>query len=236
MKLKSKRFSFFFSFFLSFFHPAARKLSLDKSLDVVQPEQVLLLLLHVNVVGDEDGQGLVDAALVQVALEQHLEILVEVSVGRPHVQVLTLVGGVGRLGIGVGGVGVVVDVVDDDHAVLGDRLDGERAPVLLLDDDVDAGGEGVRFAFDVQGVLGFEVLAVAGVVDVFFVDHGVVLEFVAVGVVGVEVGDGEGDADSEGGAGVSVEFFLLRFLRHGFAGGWSGGRGVRMHTSRHQRF
>jgi len=43
-------------------------LCLNELLHISQPPQVLLLLLHVNVVGDEEGQGCVDASLIQISL------------------------------------------------------------------------------------------------------------------------------------------------------------------------
>lgn len=48
----------------------------DKVLDVVEPLDVLLLLLVVNVVGDEQCEAGVDATLLKVLLKEDLEVLV----------------------------------------------------------------------------------------------------------------------------------------------------------------
>jgi len=52
----------------------------------VQPPDVLLLLLVVNVVGDEESQTGVDAALLKVLLKQDLQVLVQVVEGRASVE------------------------------------------------------------------------------------------------------------------------------------------------------
>lgn len=59
-------------------------------------------------------------------------------------------------------------------------------------------------AFGVGGVFRVQLRGVGGVDVGVFVGHGTVLEFVGVGVVGVEVSDGEGDADSVGEVEVSL--------------------------------
>lgn len=48
----------------------------DKVLDVVEPLDVLLLLLVVNVVGDEQCEAGVDATFLKVLLKEDLEVLV----------------------------------------------------------------------------------------------------------------------------------------------------------------
>ena len=59
---------------------------LHKVLDPVQPAQVLLLLLDVNVLRDEERQGCVDATRIEVRLEQALDLLVELLEGRAGVE------------------------------------------------------------------------------------------------------------------------------------------------------
>lgn len=63
----------------------------DKVLDVVEPLDVLLLLLVVNVVGDEQCETGVDATLLKVLLKEDLEVLVEVAERRALLQVRSVV-------------------------------------------------------------------------------------------------------------------------------------------------
>ena len=44
----------------------------NEVLDIRQPSQIFSLLLHVNVIRYEDGQGGVDSSLLQVSLQQDL--------------------------------------------------------------------------------------------------------------------------------------------------------------------
>lgn len=60
--------------------------SLNERLDIIQPPDVLLLLLVVNVVGDEQGQAGVYASLFKVLLQQNLEVFVQVAERGPRVQ------------------------------------------------------------------------------------------------------------------------------------------------------
>ena len=61
---------------------------LNEVLDLLQPAKVLLLLLDVDVLGDEDGEISVNTALVEVGLKESLEILVELGEGRAGVHLL----------------------------------------------------------------------------------------------------------------------------------------------------
>ena len=61
---------------------------LDEVLDLLQPAEVLLLLLDVDVLGNEDGEIGVNTALVEVGLKESLEVLVELREGRAGVQFL----------------------------------------------------------------------------------------------------------------------------------------------------
>lgn len=126
----------------------------------VQPPDVLLLLLVVNVVGDEEGEARVDAPLLEVLLEQDLQVLVEVVEGRAGVErpprpVLLGGGGVGQ----VSG-WEVVEVLDEEVAVLGRGFDGQRALAGPLDADAGASGEALLAGLVVVVVLEF--LAVGG--------------------------------------------------------------------------
>jgi hypothetical protein len=186
----------------------------------VQPPDVLLLLLVVYVVRDEEGQARVDAALLEVLLEQDLEVLVEVAEGRARVQGAPLPVLLGSLGVGQVGLGEVVQVLDDKVTVLSGRLNGERTLARALNVDADAGGEtlaGVLVVLVVKllavsggvAVVGHADVAILGMavrgstlgvgaarleVHVGVVVGGLVLREL-VGHVVVEVGRGEGDAD-----------------------------------------
>lgn len=172
-------------------------LNIDESADVLEPADVLLLLLGINVVGDKDGQGLVDATLLEEALHQHLQVLVEAAKGRAGVDVGALLGGLGGVDAGDGGVLVEEHVVDDDFAVAGGGVDVEGAVGLagLLDQDgqVDRCA-GVFVGLAVEDVVG--VLLLVGLEGLF--GELVLLEEAVLGV-GVEicdVSDGEADGDS----------------------------------------
>ena len=61
---------------------------LDKVLDLLQPAEVLLLLLDVDVLGNEDGEISVNTTLIEVGLEESLEVLVKLGEGRAGVHLL----------------------------------------------------------------------------------------------------------------------------------------------------
>ena len=61
---------------------------LDEVLDLLQPAKVLLLLLDVDVLGNEDGEIGVNTTLVEVGLEESLEVLVKLGEGRAGVHLL----------------------------------------------------------------------------------------------------------------------------------------------------
>jgi hypothetical protein len=117
---------------------------LDKVLDLLQPAEVLLLLLHIDVLGNEDGEIGINTPLVEVGLEESLEVLVELREGRAGVHLLRGKGLVGDLGLRQVGGGQVSDGLDLECAAVGDEVDAEGASVLLAgarDEDVDVGGE-----------------------------------------------------------------------------------------------
>lgn len=118
---------------------------LDKVLDLLQPAKVLLLLLHVDVLGNEDGEVGVNTTLVEVGLEESLEVLVKLGEGRARVHLLGGEGLVGDLGLGKVGGGEVGDGLDLEGTAVGDEVDAESSGVLLAgagDEDIDIGGEG----------------------------------------------------------------------------------------------
>lgn len=118
---------------------------LNKVLNLLQPTEVLLLLLDVDIFGDEHGELGVDAAVVEVRLEQGLQVLVELGEGRAGVQLLGGHGLVGDLGFGQVGGGQVRDGVDGEVAAVGHEVDAQSAGVLLAgarDEHVHVGGEG----------------------------------------------------------------------------------------------
>lgn len=175
------------------------RLGINEALDVAQPAEVLVLLLDVDVVGHKDGQRLGDAALLEEALHEDLQVLVEGAKRRAWVDVGALLGGLGGLGAGELGVGVVVQVLDDNVAVLGGGVDAEGAGLAgLLDDDGQVDGRGrllvhVGLVHLVLGVLRLALARLGGlhlVADVL-----VLLEAGLVGVKVVDVGNGEGNGD-----------------------------------------
>jgi len=181
----------------------ALSLRVNEVLDVVEPAKVLLLLLYVHVVGDEQSKRLVDAAVLKVPLHEDLEVLVESAERWAGVDGL---GGVGRLGAGGMrqlGVLVEVHVLDNDGAILGDRLDADRALAGLLDHNVQAAPDGsilgtgllvVELLLEVLGLAAVLRLALTG--KLLICERAVLL--VGLVLVAVEIGDGEGDGDPVG--------------------------------------
>lgn len=193
------------------------RLRVNKGLDVAQPSEVLFLLLDVHVVGDEDGQGLRDAALFEEALHQNLQVFVEAAEGRTGVDVGALLGGFGAVDLCDLGVLVEEHVLDDNVAVLGGGVNVESTGSLagLLDDDGEVDGGGrlvVELVFHLVDVffrtaIGLLVLGLCGFVE-FFVFEGGIL---GVGVVVGDVGDGEADGDSRRALGFSFSFSFSFF-------------------------
>lgn len=208
-------------------------LSIDETLDVAQPPRVLLLLLDVDVVGDEEGEVLGDAPLLEEALDHDLEVVVEAAEGGAGVGAGAAVGVGGAVELGDGGVLVEVHRLDDDGAVLDRGLDAEGAARLagLLDEHRHValhGGllVGQAVVLEVLVVLlllvlelllgaggagaagGGDVRLLVGVLgDVVLVDR-VVEGGVVVGVEVHEVRDGEADGDSIRGVQCKHIFFF----------------------------
>ena len=185
---------------------AVNHLSVDESLDVVQPPSVLTLLLDVDVVGNKDGESLGDATLLKEALHEDLEVVIEAAEGRSGVDVGTLLGGLGGLDLGNLGVVVVKEVLDYDVAVLGGGINVESARGLagLLDNNGQVDGGGVLLlSFLIELLLELLVgtgvaLAALGLALEAFLLEAVLL---GVGVVASDIGNRE--ADSDPGIGVS---------------------------------
>lgn len=168
-------------------------LRINEALDVLQPGKVLLLLLHVHVVGDKNGEALADATLLEVALHQDLKVLIQVAEGRTGVQGTSLVVGLGRVGVGQLGVLEVEHVLNNDVAVLGGGLNGQGTLAGLLDDNVKLAGDGGIIGVHLVHLVSLAVLLVAG--GRILVSEGGVV--VGLGVLEVgEVGNGEGDSDT----------------------------------------
>ena len=176
-------------------------LGVNEILDVLHPGLVLALLLHVHVVGDKDGESLGDAALLEVALEKDLEILVEATEGRARVDVLGGVGDLGGVAVRVARVLEVVEVLDHDLAVLRQGLDVQRALAGLLHHDVQAERHGrlvTLLALDtvLLGSIGLGLgLATLRGVEVL-VSQGLIIEALLRLEVG-DIGDREGNGDAE---------------------------------------
>lgn len=176
-------------------------LGVNEALDLLQPGLVLALLLDVHVVGDEDSEGLGDAALLEVAFHEDLEVLVKAAEGRARVDVLGSVVGFGCGAVSVLGVLEVIEVVDHDLTVLSKRLDVQRALARLLHDNVQPTGDGrlalvaglyfLLLAFGLGRLLGLRRIQL-------LVAQGAVLE-VGIRLVVSKVGDGEryGDAETD---------------------------------------
>lgn len=167
-------------------------LSSDELADVLQPRDVLLLLLVGNVVGDHGLELNVKTTLLEVAAPESNQLGVQVLGGRAGVEALA--GPVLLSGLGVGGLGIlkVGDLLNLEVTVLDDSLDQEGAVGGLLNGDSQASGEGggqnVVLALELALVL----LLVGGLVGqsvVGQVVHGVLGEV-------VDIGDSEGNTDA----------------------------------------
>jgi hypothetical protein len=158
----------------------------------LEPADIFLLLLNLDVVGDHVGKLGVDAALLKVTLKVRLQILIEVLEGRAGVQALAgpvLLSGnsMGKVGLGEEG-----NFFDLEKAILSEGLDEEGAVAGLLNGHIDARGEaGLEVTVNIvklavsggDAVLGVlcDVSATAGV------DGLVTLEVEIVGEAGIKV-------------------------------------------------
>ena len=170
-------------------------LGINKALEVVEEAQVLALLLEVEVLGHKDGQGLGDAALLQVAVQKNLQVLVQAAKGGAGVDALGGVGGLGRGLAGHRGVLVVVQVVDNERALLRGGLDIQGALARLLNDNRQAARHGARVDLAVLVLLGLlgQLLGLALALGLLVRQSSVVV--VQLGVVVGQVGNRERDGD-----------------------------------------
>lgn len=203
----------------------------------LQPPNVFLLLLVVNVVGNEQSHAGVDAAILDVLLEEDLEVLIQLVEVRTGIQCLPRPALLRSLRFGKVGVRKVSDILDDDITILHSGLDRESALARTLDADVGTGGEALSGLFIVLVV---EILAVGGCNAVLrrnaevpiglvalvdgalgagttrlgrsdFVDviiHGVVLIIVFYDIL-IQIRDGECDADLLLAVGAGKDDLLL---------------------------
>lgn len=144
-------------------NPSNKDALLHKLPHLLQPPQILLLLLHINILRNEHGQLGINAPLVQVVLQQRLQLFVELRELRAGVELLARGRRVGDLGFGDVGAGQVGDGLDAEFAAVGHEVDAQGAFVGARDEDVDVGGEGglgVVLSLDVSRLYHDEVQAV----------------------------------------------------------------------------
>jgi hypothetical protein len=182
----------------------ANSSSVDKGLDVAQPAHIFTLLFDVDVVGDEDGEGLVNAPFLEEALHNDLQVIVEATKWRARINVGAALSSLGRLDLCNGGILEIEEVLNDNIAVLGGGVDVEGASSLagLLDEDGQVDGRGGLLVELLLGVL-VQVL-LGALARTLLTRAGQVLSQVllilesGILVVGVVVGDiGDGEADSD---------------------------------------
>lgn len=113
---------------------------LDKRLDTLEPAEVLLLLLHIDVVGDEHGEMVVDAASVEVALEDALDFFVELSEWWASVGALW-VGAEQLDSVASFCVGHLCELLNHEVAIRCNQIELESTLVLALDKDLDTNWE-----------------------------------------------------------------------------------------------
>jgi hypothetical protein len=178
----------------------------------LEPANVFLLLLDLNVVGNHVGELGVDASLLEVALEEGLQVLVKVLERRTSVEALSGPVLLGSLGVGEVGLGEVRHLLDLEETILGNGLDQERTVAGLFDGDVDTSRKAglhitvqiVHFAVSrsnaILGVLsnstGGTATLVSGLValEVHLIGESAVIEILLFAQV-LKVGDREGESD-----------------------------------------
>lgn len=117
----------------------------------LEPANVFLLLLNLNVIGDHVGKLCVDTPLVQIALQEALQVLIQVLKRRTSVQALSSPVLLGSLCVSKFRLVEVGDLLDLEQTVLGDGLDQKSAIAGLLDSHVDTRRE-AGLHVTVQGV------------------------------------------------------------------------------------
>ena len=108
-------------------------LEVNKALDLAQPLRVLDLLLVLGIRRDEQGDVLVDSALLQELLELLLETEVEGLELGPDVHATALpVGLGGEVGADLGVI-IEGDVLGDELTFLGNHVDVEGSGAVVLE-------------------------------------------------------------------------------------------------------
>jgi hypothetical protein len=104
----------------------------DEVLHVLEPIQVLLLLLVLNIVGNKESKRGVNASLVEVPLQKVLDVAIEIRELWAGVHSVPLPVGLGSLSGGQRSVLMVKDIFNDDQAFLSYSLDLEGTLVGLI--------------------------------------------------------------------------------------------------------
>lgn len=177
----------------------------------LEPANVFLLLLDLDVVGDHVGKLCVNASLLEVTLEVALEVLIQVLEGRTSVEALSSPVLLSGLGVGQVGLREVRNFLNLEEAILSNGLDQESTVAGLLNGDVDTCRE-ARFDVAVQliqltvggsdtvlGVLlrnAASAALVSGLVaiEVHLVSESAIVEVFLLAQV-LEVGDGESETN-----------------------------------------
>lgn len=176
----------------------------------VEPANVFLLLLDLDVIRNHVCEFCVDASLLKVALQESLQVLVQVLEWRASIEALSGPVLLGSLGVRKIGLRKVRDLLDLEETILCDRLDQNGTVSGLLDGHVNARRE-ARLEVTVQGVIftiggGDTVLSVlsnaaAGLVSglvttliLHLVVKGSVIKIVLFAQV-LKVGNGESETD-----------------------------------------
>lgn len=107
----------------------------------LEPANVFLLLLNLDIVRDHVGKLSVNTPLLEETLQESLQVLIQVLKRRTSVEALSSPVLLGSLGVGKVGLLEVGNLLDLEETVLGDCLDQKSAVAGLLDGDVDAGRE-----------------------------------------------------------------------------------------------
>lgn len=176
----------------------------------LEPANVFLLLLNLDVVRDHVGELSVNTTLLKVTLQESLQVLIQVLEWRASVEALSSPVLLSSLGVGKVGLLEVRNLLDLEETVLRDGLDQKGTVAGLLDGDVDTGREagldvalqGVHLTVGgSDAVLGMlrdvtRAALVGSLVATLIVQLVTksVVELFLLGQV-LEVGDGEGEAD-----------------------------------------
>lgn len=180
----------------------------------LEPANVFFLFLDLDVIRNHVCELCVNTSLLEVALQESLQVLIQVFERRTSVQALSRPVLLGRLGVGKLRLRKVRDFLDLEKTVLGNALDQEGTVPGLLNSHVNACREAglvvtvQRVGFTVRGsdtVLGVlsnttTVGSVGGLVATFvvqFTTKSSVIEIILLAQV-LEIGNGKSEADPIG--------------------------------------